>query len=139
MKKFILLLMLIILTLSITACQSAKDISLPDPKNIVSIELEYGEQKCQVSDKNIIEEVISEVAKSSKYTNIQSVNDQPTNVDSFITVKFNHSIDEFVQSIAYIYQRKGRTYIEQPYTGIWRVDDNIYARLIDMMKDRSES
>lgn len=135
MKKFILLLMIIILTLSITACQSAKDISLPDPKNIVSMELEYGEQKCQVSDKKIIEEVISEVAKSAKYTNIQSVNDQPTNVDSFITVKFNHSIDESAQSIAYIYQRKGRTYIEQPYTGIWRVDDNIYARLIDMMKN----
>ena len=54
MKKFILLLMLIILTLSITACQSAKDISLPDSKNIASIELEYGQQKCQVNDKNII-------------------------------------------------------------------------------------
>lgn len=134
MKKVILLLMLIILTLSITACQRAKDISLP--KNIVSIELEYGQQKCQLSDKNIIEEVISEIAKSAKYTNIQSVNDQPTNVDSFITVKFNHSnTDESAQSIAYIYQRKGRTYIEQPYTGIWRVDDNIYARLIDMMKN----
>lgn len=135
MKKFILLLMLIILTLSVTACQSTKDISLPDSKNIVSIELERGEQKCQVSDKKIIEEVISEVAKSAKYTNIQSVNDQPTNVDSFITVKFNHSIDESAQSIAYIYQRKGRTYIEQPYTGIWRVDDKIYTRLIDMMKN----
>ena len=135
MKKFILLLMLIILTLSITACQSAKDISLPDSKNIVSIELEYGEQKCQVSDKNIIEEIISEIVKSAKYTNIQSVNDQPTNIDSFITVKFNHSIEESAQCIAYIYQRKGKVYIEQPYTGIWRVDDNIYARLIDMMKN----
>lgn len=133
MKKFILLLMLIILTLSITACQSAKDISLPDPKNIASIDLEYGQQKCQVSDKNIIEEIISEIVKSAKYTNIQSVNDQPTNVDSFITIKFNHGIDESAQS--YIYQRKGRTYIEQPYTGIWRVDDKIYARLIDMMKN----
>lgn len=135
MKKFILLLMLIILTLSITACQSAKDISLPDHKNIASIELEYGEQKCQVSDKNIIEEVISEVAKSAKYTNIQSVNDQPTNVDSFITIKFNLGIDESAQSIAYIYQRKGKVYIEQPYTGIWRVDDKVYARMIDMMKN----
>ena len=135
MKKFILLLMLIILTLSVTACQSAKDISLPDPKNIESIELEYGEQKCQVSDKNIIEEVISELAKSAKYTNIQSINDQHTNVDSFITIKFNHSIDESAQSIAYIYQRKGKVYIEQPYTGIWRIDDNIYTRLIDMMKN----
>ena len=135
MKKFILLLMLIILTLSITACQSAKDISLPDPKNIVSIELEYGQQKCQVSDKNIIEEVISELAKSAKYTNIQSINDQPTNVDSFITIKFNLGIDESAQSIAYIYQRKGKVYIEQPYTGIWRIDNNIYARLIDMMKN----
>ena len=136
MKKFILLLMLIILTLSVTACQSAKDISLPDPKNIESIELEYGEQKCQVSDKNIIEEVISEIAKSAKYTNIQSINDQPTNVDNFITIKFNHSnTDESAQSIAYIYQRKGKVYIEQPYTGIWRVDDNIYARMIDMMKN----
>lgn len=139
MKKFILLLMIIILTLSITACQSAKDISLPDPKNIASIDLEYGKQKCQVSDKKIIEEVISEVAKSAKYTNIQSVNDQPTNVDSFITIKFNLGIDESAQSIAHIYQRKEKTYIEQPYTGIWRVDDKIYARLIDIMKDRSES
>lgn len=135
MKKFILLLMIIILTLSITACQSAKDISLPDPKNIASIDLEYGQQKCQVSDKNIIEEIISEIVKSAKYTNIQSVNDQPTNVDSFITIKFNLGIDESAQSIAYIYQRKGKVYIEQPYTGIWRIDDKIYERLIDMMKN----
>ena len=66
---------------------------------------------------------------NSKGTNEESVNDQPTNVEEYITIKFHHKISEDNPSIVYLYDKKGNYYLEQPYSGIWKLKDEVYDEI----------
>ena len=45
-------------------------------------------------------------------TGKESVNDQPTNIDDYIIVKFHHKNEEGSSSIVYLYKDKNSRYVE---------------------------
>ena len=72
--------------------------------------------------------MIGEIQKQSKSTTLESLNDQPTNDKDYIIIKFTHQ-DEENDSVVYLYTKKKRQYIEQPYAGIWEVNPDIANRI----------
>ena len=60
-------------------------------------------------------------------TRLQSVNDQPTNVDVYGTVSIK-TAGEVV--VLYYYDKDGKHYIEQPYSGIYELAESIEDRLL---------
>ena len=49
------------------------------------------------------------------------MNDNPNNVD-YIKVKMD-------TKIYYVYERNGKTYIEEPYNGIWEIPSDLYKNI----------
>lgn len=130
MKKLITIIVCLISFLVLSACVSKKKLILPEPETISVISLQKsisGEIKT-ISNREEISELIKEIQKQSKSTTFESLNDQPTNVKDYIIIKFYHQNEE-KDSVVYLYTKKKRQYIEQPYAGIWEVNPDMANRI----------
>ena len=128
MKKYIGITLALICILSLAACVSNKKIVLPEPENITEVEITESASSAveKISDKEEISKLISEIKENTSAVAMESVNDQPTNVDSYITIKFYHKDAEENPDVAYLYKEKGSSYVEQPYSGIWKLADEVF-------------
>ena len=130
MKKFIPIIVCSFSFLVLSTCVSKKKLILPEPETISGIYLQNGisgDVKI-INKKDDISKLIKEIQKQSKSTTLKSVNDQPTNVKDYIIIKFYHQNEE-KDSVVYLYTKKKRQYIEQPYAGIWEVNPDIANRI----------
>lgn len=71
-------------------------------------------------DENKVSSLIKDIEEKSSYSK-ESVNDNPNGVD-YIKVKMD-------TKTYYIYERHGKTYIEEPYNGIWKIPSDLYKNI----------
>ena len=130
MKKIITVIVCSISFLVLSACASKKKLILPEPETIsvISIQKKLSDNVKTITKREDISKLIKEIQKQSKSTSLESVNDQPTNVKDYIIIKFYHQNEE-KDSVVYLYTKKKRQYIEQPYAGIWEVNPDIANRI----------
>ena len=130
MKKIITIIVCSISFLVLSACVSKKKLILPEPESIsvISIQNKLSDNVKTITKREDISKLIKEIQKQSKSTSLESVNDQPTNVKDYIIIKFYHQNEEN-DSVAYLYTKKEKQYIEQPYVGIWQVSPDIANRI----------
>lgn len=131
MKKYIGIALALICILSLTSCGINKKITLPEPKNIAEIEIVNNTSKSdkKITEQDEISKIISEIKENIKNTGKESVSGQPVNIDDYIIIKFHHENTVGNPSIAYLYNDKGISYIEQPYSGIWRLKEEIFENI----------
>lgn len=84
------------------------------------------ESSVKIENQDRISKLISEIKENSNDTGKESINDQPTKTDEYIIIKFNHKNAEDSPSIAYLYKDKNISYLEQPYSGIWKLSEEIF-------------
>lgn len=127
MKKYIGIVLTLICVLSLTACGSNKKISLPETENITEIEImkNTSESGMKISEQDEISKIINGIKGNTRNTGKESVSDQPTNIDVYIIVKFYHKKSEGNTSIAYLYKNNDSYYVEQPYSGIWELSEEM--------------
>ena len=130
MKKIITIIVCSISFLVLSACVSKKKLILPEPETIsvISLQEKISEDVKTITKREEISKLIEEIQKQSKSTTFESLNDQPTNVKDYIIIKFYHQNEE-KDSVVYLYTKKKRQYIEQPYAGIWEVNPVIANRI----------
>ncbi|WP_261059411.1 DUF5301 domain-containing protein [Streptococcus mitis] len=130
MKKMITIIVCSISFLVLSACVSKKKLILPESEKIsvISLQKKLSEDVKTINKREEISKLIEEIQKQSKSTSLESVNDQPTNVKDYIIIKFYHQNEE-KDSVVYLYTKKKRQYIEQPYVGIWQVSPDIANRI----------
>ncbi|NLD18441.1 MAG: DUF5301 domain-containing protein [Tissierellia bacterium] len=128
MKKQIGIILVLICMLALTACGSNKKIVLPKPDQITEIEImkSTSESDMKIIEQDKISKIISAIKENTNNTGKESTNDQPTNIDEYITIKFNHENAEGSPSIAYLYKNKNICYVEQPYSGIWELSEEVF-------------
>ena len=71
-------------------------------------------------------EKVTTALSAAEPTRVQSVNDQPTNVDAYGTISIN-TVGESI--VVYYYDKDSKHYIEQPYRGIYELEDNLEETL----------
>lgn len=71
-------------------------------------------------DESKISSLIKDIEEKSSYSK-ESVNDNPNGVD-YIKVKMD-------TKTYYIYERNGKTYIEEPYNRIWKIPSDLYKSI----------
>ena len=116
--------------LVLSACVSKKKFILPEPETIsvISLQKKISEDVKTITKREEISKLIKEIQKQSKSTTFERFNDQPTNDKDYIIIKFTHQNEEN-DSVVYLYTKKKRQYIEQPYAGIWEVNPDIANRI----------
>lgn len=130
MKKLITIVVCLISFLVLSACFSKKKLILPEPEtvSVISLKKKISEDVKTIKKREEISKLIEEIQKQSKSTIFESLNDQPTNDKDYIIIKFIHQSEEN-DSVAYLYTRKEKQFIEQPYVGIWEVSPDIANRI----------
>lgn len=131
MKKYRGIILIFFCVLAFAACGSDKKIVLPEAENISEIEIvqNTSERGKKITDPEEIEKIISEIKDHTKAAAKESVNDQPVNVDDYLIVSFHHKNAEGSPSEAYLYTESGKSYVEQPYAGIWELKNETYDRI----------
>lgn len=111
--------------LTLAACRKKADpIILPQIDDITDVDIIVGENTTNYIDKNWISEMLSDMS-ASEPTNMKSVQDVP-GVESYIKIDFHY---ETGTSTIFAYEDRGNYYIEQPYQGIYKIDDKLFKRL----------
>ena len=134
MKKHFGIAFVLIAILSLTACasnSSNKKIVLPKAEEIKEIEImkNTSEESLKIENQDEISSMIEEIKKNTTDTGKESVNDQPTNINDYIIVKFHHKNAEENPSVVYLYKDKNSRYVEQPYSGIWKLREETFDRI----------
>lgn len=125
MKKCFSVIICGVCILTLFACgKKANPIILPQSSDVVSVDVTVGENTVNYSDKTWIDEVISSLS-DSKPTHRESVQDSPQ-VDNYIKVELNSQTEK---TTVFVYNDKGKFYIEQPYSGICIIDEETYNQL----------
>lgn len=131
MKKYIGIALVLISILLLTACGSNIKINLPKNKEIKEIEImkNTSEDGVKIENQDEISIIIAEINENTNNTGKGSINDQPTNIDEYLIIKFHHKNSEGSPSIMYLYKDKNISYVEQPYSGIWKLKEEIFDRI----------
>ena len=134
MKKYIGMALVLIAILTLTACGSNgsnKKIILPKAEEIKEIEImkNTSEESLKIENQDEIYGIIEDIEENTNDTGKESVNDQPTNINDYIIVKFHHKNEEGSSSITYLYKDKNNSYVEQPYSGIWKLREETFDRI----------
>lgn len=133
MKKHLGMALVLIAILTLTACGSngSKKIVLPKAEEIKEIEImkNTSEESLKIENQDEISGIIAEIEENTNATGRESVNDQPTNIDDYFIIKFYHKNAEENPSVVYLYKDKNSSYVEQPYSGIWKLREETFDEI----------
>lgn len=125
MKKCFSVIICVVCVLTLFACsKKVNPIVLPQSSDVVSVDVIDGENTVNCSDKTWIDEVISGLS-DSKPTNRESVQDSP-HVKDYMRIEINSQTEK---TTVFVYNEKGKFYVEQPYNGICIIDEETYNQL----------
>ena len=129
MQKRFLLIFTILCCMLFTACgQSTKTITLPDPDDIVEVEIALDESDVRIYTGEEFQKTLSAL-HAAKSINKESIDDTP-GVENAIR------IDLFFRngfSRCYVYEADGLYYVEQPYEGIFQIDESAYQQVLELI------
>lgn len=130
-KKYLEIALVLITVLSLTACGSNKKINLPKAEEVKEIEMMKNtlEDRLKIESQDEISRIIADIEENTNDTGRESVNDQPTNIKDYLIIKFHHKNAEDSPSIAYLYKEKNISYVEQPYSGIWKLREDMFDKI----------
>lgn len=128
MRKKIVILLAIVCIVMLAGCgKNAEPIDLPSNEAVTSIEvITIDGAKADITETTQIETVMTALS-AAEPTRVQSVNDQPANVDAYGTISINTAGEA---TVVYYYDKDSKHYIEQPYRGIYELKDNIEETLL---------
>ena len=131
MKKYVGIAFVLITILIFTACGSNKKIVLPKAEEIKEIEImkNTSEDSLKIENQDEIAGIIEVIEENTNDTGRESVNDQPTNINDYIIVKLHHKNAEESPSVVYLYKDKNSRYVEQPYSGIWKLREDTFNEI----------
>ena len=127
MKRTIVVTILFAIALLSGCGKMADPIDIPSKDAVTSIEVMTSDGAGENITETAQIEMIMNDLDAAVPTRLQSVNDQPTNVDVYGTVSIN-TAGEVV--VLYYYDKDGKHYIEQPYRGIYELEESIEDRLL---------
>lgn len=99
------------------------ELKLPDVEILSSITIEE-DNKITLDEKTKMNEILSILNGVNRISRVESVQDVPVNATSVITINFNFK--EAGSSIVFVYKKKKKFYIEQPYNGIYEISESEY-------------
>ena len=136
MKKYMGIALAFIFVFALTACGAKKEISLPEAKVIMEIEIMENPSgnTVKITEQDEIAKILNDIKENTKDTGGKSYNDQPENINNFLTVSFYYNNTEGNPEVVYLYENRKKTYAEQPYSGIWKIKKEVFNEISGKLK-----
>ena len=136
MKKYMGIALAFIFVFALTACGAKKEISLPEAKVIMEIEIMENPSgnTVKITEQDEIAKIVHDIKENTKDTGGKSYHDQPANIKNFLAVSFYYNNPEGNPEVVYLYENRNKTYAEQPYSGIWKIKEEVFKEISGKLK-----
>ena len=104
--------------------KSSYTLNIPSDDSVYNINLEQNGKKLRVSEQDKKKDIIYIISEVKRTTTSESIQDSPINVENEIKIDFKYK--ENKTSTVFVYKKKGKYFIEQPYNGIYRISPDKY-------------
>lgn len=108
-------------------------LNIPSDDSIYNINLEQNGKRIEVTEQDKIKDIIYIIGEVKRTTTNESVQDSPINVENEIKIDFEY--DENKTSTVFVYKKKDKYFIEQPYNGIYRISPDEYNSIEKYIKN----
>ena len=102
-------------------------ISVPDASQINKIELMENGRTVSLSDDMSINIIANALKNADTQTNNESIQDFPVNAEDIVSI--NMTLEDNSVFSVFIYERRDRYYMEQPYNGIYNMKERDYETI----------
>lgn len=130
-KKLIILIVIFVCTsvvLGILYYNETKKYSytlnLPLDDSVYSINMEQDDKIVMIEEQEKIKDIMFIISKVNGITTSKSVQDSPVNAENVIKINIEYSESSILT--LFIYKKKNKYFIEQPYNGIYRISFDEY-------------
>ena len=136
MKKFMRITLALIFIFVLTACGAKKEISFPEAKEITEIEIMENPSgnTVKITEQDEIAKIVKDIKENTKDTGGESYHESPANIKNFLAVSFYYNNTERNWEVVYLYENKNKTYAEQPYSGIWKIKEEVFKEISGKLK-----
>ncbi len=107
---------------------------IPNSHNLSSISYELPSGIITVAEEEKMDAILNGIYDLNLSTKSVSVQDYPTNVLDIVAIRFYYKEDDVVGNF-YIYKKKDKYYLEEPYNGIYKITEEDYNYIIDLIKE----
>lgn len=108
------------------------ELDLPQINKLEKVLLKENETEISISDTQEINNFLDSINGTKRITKEESIQDYPINVDNIIQVDFILK-DKDISTI-FVYIKKDKYYIEQPYNGIYQINEEEYNLIEKVIK-----
>ncbi len=108
------------------------NLELPMADEILNINLEQNTKNINVNDFQEIKNIVEILGGVKRVTKRESIQDMPVNVENEIKISFE--IINNGTATVFLYKRKNKYYIEQPYNGIYEISGNEYNSIEEYVR-----
>lgn len=107
---------------------------IPNSHNLSSIsyELESGSETVMTEEE--MDKILNGIYALNLNTKSVSVQDYPTDAENLVSIRLYYKEEDTVGNF-YIYKRKDKYYFEEPYNGIYKISEEDYNYIIDLVKE----
>lgn len=98
------------------------DLLLDD--SVYSINMEQEDKIVRIDEQEKIKDIFFDISKVKRTTNCKSVQDSPVNAENVIKINIEYSESNILT--LFIYKKKNKYFIEQPYNGIYGISFDEY-------------
>ena len=109
-------------------------LDIPNSHNLSSISYELPGGLVTVAEEEKMDKVLNGIYELDLSTQSESVQDVPTEVEDLVAIRFYYKEDDVVGNF-YIYRKKDKYYLEEPYNGIYKISEEDYNYIIDLVKE----
>lgn len=106
---------------------------IPNSHNLSSISYELPTGIVTVAETEKMDKILNGLSELNLKTQSVSVQDAPTEVENLISIRLNYKEDA-VGSF-YLYSKKEKYYIEEPYNGIYKISEDDYDFVVSLIEE----
>jgi hypothetical protein len=109
-------------------------LDIPNSHNLSSISYELESGIVTVMTEEEMDKVLNGIYDLDLSTQSVSVQDYPTEAEHLVAIRFYYKEEDSVGNF-YIYKRKDKYYLEEPYNGVYKISEEDYNYIIDLIKE----
>ena len=108
-------------------------LNIPSDDSVYSINLEQNGKIIEINEQDKIKDIIYIINDVKRTTNIESMQDSPINAENEIKINFEYEKNKTLT--VFVYKKKGKYFIEQPYNGMYRISPDEYNSIEKYIKN----
>ena len=109
-------------------------LDIPNSHNLSSISYELESGLVTVMTEEEMDKILNGIYDLHLKTQSESVQDFPVDVEDLVAIRFYYKEEDTVGNF-YLYKKKDKYYLEEPYNGIDKISEETYNYIINLVEE----